>query len=128
MQLFLLCFQSFWPSVMRATVNTHQCKEQAHKKTQPTYGLSYKTPRKLFHVLDMCQYAEDASRGGLKKNKKRGRKLSFLQTAILEKKFSRTSGASPSSHIACTGTSPIRPCSSSYLEEDFTHFVHFLPV
>lgn len=37
-------------------------------------------------------------------------------------------GVSPSNHTACTGRPASRPCSSSYLEEDFTHFVHFLPV
>lgn len=58
--------------------------------------------------------------------KKRDRKLIFIQ--YWKRSFPHTSGVSPSNHTACTGRSSIRPCSSSYLEEDFTHFVHFLPV
>lgn len=134
MQLFLFGFSPVQTEVgchasdhEHRVRHTHISVKSNCMKTQPTCDLSYRTLCKLFHVLEVCLYAEDASRGGLEK-KKSGRKLSLFKTAILEKKFSHTSGVSPSSHTACTGRSPIKPCSSSYLEEDFTHFVHFLPV
>lgn len=66
---------------MRATVNAthpHQGNEQVHENNPRVICHT-----ELFHVLEVCLFAEGASRGGLEK--KSGRKLRFLSTAILEK-------------------------------------------
>lgn len=56
---------------MRTTVNTsgvqhiHISVKSKRMKTQPMCDLSYSVNCVNFNVLEVCLYAEDASRGGL---------------------------------------------------------------
>lgn len=84
MQLFLCGFSSVQTEVgchasdhEHRVRHTHISVKSKRMKTQPTCDLSYRTLCKLFHVLEVCLYAEDASRGGLEKKKVVGNSVSL---------------------------------------------------
>lgn len=66
-QMEAICHASHREHVQSAT-HPHISGKNESMKTQPTCD---KNLYKLFHVLKVYLYAEDASRGGLEKKKKR---------------------------------------------------------
>lgn len=109
-------------SRQRASTSKHNPRVIPHK----AWHICVNSPMCYKGNVFLCRRRIQGEGGKIEKKNslKRGKNASFVQTVILEKKLSNTT----SSHTACTGRSTIRPCSSSYLEQDFTHLVHFLPV